>query len=213
MSLPKVFTLAAAAFSLVGLNCVASGQESLTFSGTATYVPVQVTLREEAIIGWQQIHRMYVTAGTNKWAFCVPDNFHVDTSNPYKVVLVQADYNCFLSIRILTPIGGDLAPEYCRRQLSDAFPEANVTGEFAQRAGATSGPGFDLQWTNSNSVPQSARVAYFPSPAGVVELVLLSKSEKFTESRRFFDFLRASYCSDQSGPIMPIQAPKEPPRN
>lgn len=216
MSFPRIPRFIATACILAWRTLNAHGQDgSLTLiSSNPVPLPLQVSVRNEAIIGLQQIHRAYVSVGTNMFAFAVPDDFHVDSSNPSKVVLVQADYNCFLAMRVISPAPErESQPDFYRGLVLEEYPSAKIVAEFAQAAGPYNGPVYDLQWTNASRVQQSARVLFIPSRVGTIEMILLSRSEKFSDSKRFFDFLRSSYCTDDAGPIKPILAPKEPPRS
>ena len=43
----------------------------------------------------------YVTFGTNKFGFVMPDGFRLETADGQKVTLVSADFNCLLTFRVL----------------------------------------------------------------------------------------------------------------
>jgi len=194
------------------LGTNAEADDGLPSMGFSSFLPVQATLRHEAIVGDEQIRRTYVTVGTNLFAFCVPPGFQLDASNPAKVVLTPADYKCFLVFRVRARDLEGVAKSY-RDTVLEEYPDAKILSEFAQPAGTSGGEAFDLQWVSTGHIIQSARVVFVESSVGTVELILLASADNFAGSKRALDYLRFSYCSDKDGPIKPLQTPSEPPRS
>ncbi len=164
-------------------------------------------MKNEEFIGntsERQVQRVYVSAGTNQFAFTVPEGFRADASNPRKIVLSDINYTFFLTIRFSDQRSGEARSaqtETCRGLALSRFPGAMIVKESAESAGGRSGPAFDLQWKNSAGTEQSARVAFVPSTVGIIEFDLLTRSNKFNEGRSFFAVLLASFRSNEGGKL------------
>ncbi len=107
----------------------------------------------------------YVTFGTNKFGFVMPDGFRLETQDHQKVTLVSADLNCLLTFRVLEPIpGGDGEPDlaYYRQLLLNRHPGGKIVDEFTLTAVSRRGPAFDLLWKAAGTVPRRERVAFIP---------------------------------------------------
>jgi hypothetical protein len=180
---------------------------SLSAQSQADSPTLQVSVKNEEFIGntnERQVQRVYVTFGTNEFAFTLPEGFRADASNPQKIVLSDADYTCFITFRFLDPKSGgvrEVSAGSCRTQVLSRFPGATITNERSEFVGNHSGPAFDLQWKNSAGTEQSARVAYAPSSIGVVEFSLLASSNRFDDCRVYFSMLLASFRSNEDGKL------------
>jgi hypothetical protein len=167
----------------------------------------QVSVRNEEFVGntnERQVQRVYVSAGTNQFAFTVPESFRADASNPQKIVLSDINYLFFLTVRFSdnrSEQAGSTQMQVCRSLALSRFPGAVIVKESVESAGGRSGPAFDLQWKNSAGAEQSARVAFVPSSAGVIEFDLLTRTSKFDDGRSFFAVLLASFRSNAAGKL------------
>ena len=105
----------------------------------------------------------YVTFGTNKFGFVMPDGFRLETEDRQKVTLVSADLNCLLTFRVLEPVpAGDteLDPAYYRDLLLSRHPGGKIVDEFSLAAVSRRGPAFDLRWNAAGTVPRRERVLF-----------------------------------------------------
>lgn len=167
----------------------------------------RASVRNEEFIGntnERQVQRVYVSCGTNQFAFTVPEGFRADASNPQKIILSDINYTFFLTIRFSDRRSGGANPaqvEACRSLVLNRFPGATIVKESAEFASGRSGPAFDLQWKNSAGTEQAARVAFVPSSIGVIEFNLLTRSGKFSDGRSFFAVLLASFRSNEGGKL------------
>jgi len=89
--------------------------------------------------------------------------------------------------------------------LLNRHPGAKILDPFSREAAGHSGPAFDLQWVNAGGAEQSARVAFIPSLAGVLEFGLLTTADKFPGGKAVFDSLLAGFQSNEGGLIGPLQ--------
>ena len=88
-------------------------------------------------------------------------------------------------------------------------PGAKISDEFSLSAANASGPAFDAQWEGISGTTQSGRVAFIPSPVGILEFSLLSKPDKFTQGKYFLNFLLLTFRSNEGGSLdMPVFSDK-----
>lgn len=209
MSSPKSIcwlVLVALAGSPVTLTLCGQSLSATNASSRSAVSPpaLSATLRTEELSGAEHVRRAYVTFGTNRFAFIVPPGFRLNASNPDKIVLVKNDYSCFLTFQVAEPLRSDvkkLEAATCRKLVLHRHPGASILNEHSQSVDGHRGPAFDLQWTNTSGVAQSASVAFVPSPAGVLEFSLLSRPAKISEGQYFFSSLLLSFCSNEGGQL------------
>jgi hypothetical protein len=214
----KLSPFAAATLCSLGLTLFPSAGDANDFlsNDVDNYLPVCVSLRDEAIICDEQVRRIYVTVNTNTLAFVLPQNCRLDASNPKRIVLTEANHRCFLVVRILAPRKLDSknspTPSFRDMVLAE-HPGATIVDEFFRSGAGRSGPAFDLQSTNSSQLVQCVRVVFLSSPVGTVELALQCQGAEFNNTKHLLDSLLRSFCTDENGPIKALQSPTEPPRS
>lgn len=156
----------------------------------------KVAIRDESGPGQVATRRAFLNAGTNKFAFIMPDGLRMDSSDPKRVTLASADYSCIISVSFLNSVSPDAAEldaETCRQVVLSRYPGAKILEEFALAAANRGGPAFDLKWTPGGQMARSARVAFIPSAAGVLEFSLDSTQEKFPQAQRILHLLMLSF--------------------
>jgi len=146
------------------------------------------------------VRRAYLTAGTNRFAFVVPDGFRLDASEPEKIRLVSPDYHCLCTIRLLCGLPEAQAPaaQACRQLLLSEHPEAIVLSEFALNAADRYGPAFDLRWNAKGGMLRTERAAFIPSRAGVFEFSAVGSPTNLTETQTMLSQVMLSLST--SGP-------------
>ena len=160
--------------------------------------------RSEEVIGNETVRRAYVEHGTNRFAFVVPQGFRIDNGNPEKVVLTKSDYSCYFTFRLIGPspaLVRELKPEAYRKLALDQHAGAAVVDESAATAAGHSGPAFDLQWKPPGACAQSARLAFIPSPAGVLEFSVVAGTDKFQDARQSFNLVLLNFRSNEGGKL------------
>jgi len=213
MSLPKSLLALATVFSSACLLAGNAGADQPNPESGANSPDVQVSLRNEAIVGSEtgkKVQRAYLTSGTNQFVFEVPAGFQMDASNPQKIVLSDVNCTCFLTFRFAgrMPAGAkELQTDSCRSLALSRFPGAKISNESYDFAGNHGGPVFDLQWQNSSGTEQTARIMFIPSPAGIIEFNLLTTSSKFSDGRSLLNSLLGSFHSNEGGKLEVTQRP------
>jgi hypothetical protein len=153
--------------------------------------------------GLMPVNRAFVTAGTNKFTFLMPDGFRLETSDPQKLTLVSADFNCLITWRIVAPAPPEApAPDQAlyRELLLNRHPGSQILQAFTLGAAGRLGPAFDLRWGAAGGLVRRERVLFISCPAGVMEFSLVSSLEKFDAGRQRFDAWLVSFrASDEHG--------------
>jgi hypothetical protein len=175
--------------------------------------PLRVEVRHEGGPGLSAANRAYVTAGTNKFAFQLPDGFRLETADPQKVTLVSADYNSLLTWRILGPVPSEtpeLASAACRELLMERHPGGKIIEEFTLPSLGGRGPAFDVRWNATGGGPRDERIVFIPALAGVLEFSLVSSPEKFKTAQPELDTLLLTMrASDANGKlVVPVLSDK-----
>ena len=204
---PKLFSWSAGALCAAGqLGNPAQADET----GPAT-TPAPATLR--TVIRSEEIpdttnakplRRAFFSAGTNRFAFVVPEDFQLDAAIPGKIILTSPDYFCFITIQLVSAAtsedGGMVIRSY-RNQALNEFPLGTISNEFELRAANHSGPAYELRWNNPSGASQLACASYIPCQAGVLKFTLLSNAEHYSKNLTHFRCLLRSFQNNESGKL------------
>jgi hypothetical protein len=168
--------------------------------------PLKVEVKFMGGPGLVPVNRAFVTCGTNKFTFLMPEGFRLDTSDRQKVTLVSTDYNCLLTWRVqgpMSPEGTAFDHALYRNVLLSRHPGGKILEEFSLGALGRYGPAFDLRWGTSGGLARRERIMFIESLAGVVEFSLVSSLEKFEAGKQAFDAWRLSFrASDANGKLV-----------
>jgi hypothetical protein len=165
------------------------------------------TIKNEAALGAAEaLNCVHVTAGTNQLAFALPHGYRMSASAD-KINLVSDDISSSFMFRIIQPGAATTKPNLYREMASNRFPGALVTNESSCRAANHAGPAFDLQWRNPGGGMQSIRIAYISSPAGLLEICLITAPEKFGENLFCFRMILDSLRTNELGKLEPATLP------
>lgn len=205
MLLPKLFGLLSG-FILVALPAVGADAIEPSAEGGATNPPpaLKAAVRGDDFVGGRTVNHAYVTFGTNRFSFIVPDGYRVDSSNPEKLVVVNEGYDCFIGFRVVSSMPPDtreLKADTCRELLLSRYPGAQITEEYIRTVANHSGPAFDFQWRNASGTMQAGRVIFVPMTAGIVEFSLITREDIISVGRQFFHALVRTFRTDESGKL------------
>ncbi len=162
------------------------------------------TLRGGETVGTHQIQRAFLSVGTNEIAFMIPGEFRLDASNPEKIVLTDNVNGGFITVRITSRPEVEVGSEasFYKAQALSRFPGAKIIEESMDMVANHSGPAFNLFWLNSEGVAQSARIAFIPTAAGILELSVMAQSAHFKDARNSFEILQGSIQNNESGKLV-----------
>lgn len=174
---------------------------------------LNATVEDGEIIGNEKRRRVFMDVGGRRLMLVVPQGFRAVNANPDKLVLVNRDSSCVLSFRIAAPgsvAAASLNAELCRGWLSARLGDLKIQEEFSLTAANESGPAFEVNY-KADGVSRASRVAFIPSPVGVLEFSLASDPEVFQASKsEFRGLLRGFRIGDANGKLelenLPAQA-------
>ncbi len=129
----------------------------------------------------------YLTLGTNKIGFAMPNGFHLSNVESNHVVLANAEFTSLLTWSIIGPApanGEELDPEYYKSLLLSQHPGGKIISEFSQVAGGHSGPAFEIRWTGKGGLERQEMAVFVACPFGIVEYDLVSSLAKYGDARQ-----------------------------
>ena len=155
----------------------------------------QVNIIKEPMHGREPVIRAYVTSGSKRFTFAVPEEYRLDVSKPSEVVLISSDYSSFITLRIAGQANGTKAneAESYRRSVLAQFADTEIIEELSLSAAESSGPAFDVRGKTSEGLARNARIAYIPCDGRVLEFSLVASPEKFRSSMTEFHTLMQTF--------------------
>ena len=205
--LPPKLKLLLGIGSLLGLQILAEPAvpDAQDKALSPTVVALNATVKDGEIVGFEQFRRVFINVGDRRLMLVVPQgDFRADTSDPKKVVLVNHDYTCLLSFRITTSenaAAGPLNADLCRTWLTTMMGDQKILDEFSLQAAKCSGPAFDLI-SKVDGVSRTSRVAFIPSPVGILEFTISSSPEQFPAAKSVLQaWLRSLQISEPNGEL------------
>ena len=201
----------ATAFGFRLLADPASTDEPADPARPATTV-LNATLKEGEVIGREKIQRVFMNVGGRRLMLVVPLGYRAETTNPGKVVLVNADYSCVLSFRIAAPANvaaTSLDATLCRGWLSARLGALKIQEELALTAANQSGPAFVVSH-KANGLSRSGQIAFIPSAVGVLEFSLASSPEESQAARQEFHGLLLGFRISDANGELEIPPPPRP---
>ena len=181
------------------------GDDVVFTNAAAGPAVLQMSIVNRMLPDERPVSRAYLTAGTNKFGFLVPEGFQTDPNNKAldRISFISSEYNGWLTLHLAEPAtsgDNDLDPQFYREQLLSRYPGAKITEEFSLTAAGRSGPAFDLQ-KMSGGMLQSMRVAFIPSAAGVLEFSLLASPDNFPKFGSSFNLLLLTFRASVDGKL------------
>jgi hypothetical protein len=172
-------------------------------SSMAGPLPLQAQVRTDNEPGSVPARRAFVTAGTNRFAFSVPQGFHLDSSSQDVVSLISGDYHSLLTFRIAAPAalaGQEPQAAVWRDALLQQHPAAKILRQFTLTAANRTGPAFDAAWSAPGGLQRNQRVAFIPASAGTLEFSLVCTTDAFHQAQYDLNFLLLTFrASDAQG--------------
>jgi hypothetical protein len=166
-------------------------------------VNLQAEVRTDNEPGSLPARRAFVTAGTNRFAFSVPEGFRLDSSSQDLVSLISGDYHSVLTFRIAAPaaLASQEPPAAVWRQaVLEQHPGATILRQFTLTAANRTGPAFDAAWSAPGGLQRNQRVAFIPALAGTLEFSLVCTTDAFLKAQYDLNFVLLTFrASDAQG--------------
>lgn len=167
-------------------------------------LPISVAVKLQGGPGQISTSRAYITAGTNKFAFLMPDNYKLANSDTHRITLMKGDGSALISVRMIGSVesaGKGFDGAAARQLLLEEHPDATVTAEFGMSAASASGPAFEILW-GSGVLMRASRVGFVPLRAGVVEFSLDASPKSLAPSLGDLNYVTVTFrASDESGKL------------
>jgi hypothetical protein len=205
----KSFSKVSALILCAGFFLHPARGQGLKTGGSGTNAgPTSTELRPEVVAGLPPITCVITSVGTNKFSFLAPRNYRIDASNPRKISLTSPDEMTFITVRILPPFSKPTGTEkkkslreICRDLLLAGRPGGKILSDFTRTAGDCSGPAFDIQWPVPAGGVQTARAAFIPTVAGLLEFQLSAKPDRFHAATYKFNNVLLSFRVSKNGKL------------
>jgi hypothetical protein len=169
--------------------------------------PIEIETRVEHPPETGEITCCDVNSCLGQFTFVQPAGwrFKADKSNT-RLVLQAPDFTANLEIVFVlgnpSP-GGRVSLETLRQQVGQRFAEAVILEEFTCYTGSHEGLGCDLTWKPSKAFRAMARIAFVPSPGGMLEFCLTTSPDKFADCQPVFGALLTSFSKSSGSKAKP----------
>ena len=160
-------------------------------------------LRHDSGEGIMDSDWVYISAGTNRYAFLAPAGMRLDGAGENRIVLRNEDLSCVLSVRVLdVPFGEEVNSQYARQILQAEHSNASVVGERGACANGRPGPALDAEWYGPAGALKCERVALIPCHSKVLEFATVCSRESFGKGQRYLSTVMLTFrASDANGKL------------
>lgn len=178
------------------------------FSYQSENVVLKAWVEPGEFSGELQLRRLYLNADTNRFGFMLAPGLIMNTPTKDKVTLASPQFEFFLTIQIIAPDSFTYSDAACRTILEQRFPDSIMLEESQVDALNRQGSLFKLHWKSPENVNRSVAAAFVPTPAGVLEIVLVANPSKAAEGQDvIMDLLRRGRSNESGRLNMPIYRP------
>jgi hypothetical protein len=173
-------------------------------ANTTNQLAITVALKLEGGPGLVPTTRAYITVGTNKFAFLVPDEFKMAGCDAQKVTLMKGDGSCLISVRVTGSKPPSDKPFDCagaRGLVYEEHRDATIASEYAMFAGGVGGPAFEINW-GVGALSRVSRVGFIPLRTVIVEFSVDSSAKNLGPSLGDFNYVLLTFrASDENGKL------------
>ncbi|MGH7969335.1 MAG: hypothetical protein ACREIC_11470, partial [Limisphaerales bacterium] len=157
--------------------------------------------------------RIFVSLGTNLWAFVLPAGMHLVVPVQREVALLDSPHNEIVRFRLIpysVASGAELSAEQAKKLLLQAYPGAVILDTFSMAANGHRGPAFDAEWEGLGGQTRRARVAFIPSQGGILEFSASGDCRDFGSCQRHLATVMLTFrAADAQGKLsLPILSDK-----
>lgn len=159
----------------------------LAYSAT----PLVVAIEREPVNTEDSVYRAYVTVGSNKFTFLIPDRFRTGGDPEHgKLQLTTVEGNSIITLNFLDDSSPDSSvpdADTYREALASRYPNGKFAPVFSRPAAGQMASVFDIEWKGAAGLAQKTRALYVPTAAGVLAVTLTSGAKSFPEARANLD--------------------------
>jgi hypothetical protein len=143
----------------------------------------------------------FVTAGTDKFTFLMPEGYRLDTSNPSRVRLASPDFSGLISIGLASefPLGVRMDADTLRTQVMTNYSDATIRATTTVCANGQTAPAIDFLWKADSGLTRLTRTTFIPTTGGLMEFTLTASPEKFEASLHELNLIMLTFRSGVNG--------------
>ncbi len=187
--------------SLLGVNSARAQEAAEPDSGNTNQPALSVDVRRNVEGTYVPYRYAFVTSGTEKYTFLVPEAYRVDTSDPAKVKLASADFSGMIILGLARgfPAGVKIDAAALEARVHANFPEATINAEQSVCANGQTAPALDFTWKADSGVTRKTRTTFIPVAGGLMEFTLTASPEKFEASLAEMNLVLLTFRSGTNG--------------
>ncbi|HYG35466.1 MAG TPA: hypothetical protein VEC99_11810 [Clostridia bacterium] len=201
MQASRPYSLIASIFLVSAFLNTSLGQGQISANAASNSFPFKLEVRHEAGPGDSSLERVYLTMGTNRFAFLIPAGYRLQASEQHSVQLIKADYSCMLAVRALgnsTPDGKPLDSNSSRAMVLQQYPRAKILDHSTASVCERVGQSYDIEWITPGKLVRRARIVLVQTDCGIMELSVGSNPERFESAQRGFRTLLLTLVAGDS---------------
>ena len=143
----------------------------------------------------------FVTCGSEKYTFLVPESYRVDTSDPAKVKLASADFSGMITLGLARDVvpGTKMDAEALQVRVLASYPEATINSQQTTCANGQAVPTLDYSWKSHTGVIRKSRTTYVPVAGGLMEFTLSASPDKFESGLAELNLVLMTFRTSSTG--------------
>lgn len=179
----------------------AEDEKAVESTGTNQPAALSVDVRRNVEGTYVPYRYAFVTAGSEKYTFLVPEAYRVDTSDPTKVKLASADFSGMIIMGLVSGSSGGekMSAEALQAKVMASYPEATINGQQTTCANGQAVPALDFSWKSHTGVTRKSRTTYVPVTGGLMEFTLSASPDSFETSLQQLNLVLMTFRTSSNG--------------
>jgi hypothetical protein len=159
---------------------------------------VSVDVRKNLQGSLAAIRYAFITVGSVKHSFIVPEGYRADTSHPRQVILIREDLEAFITVAFEDAVYPN-TPELLRQHISQRFAGAEIFSENASCMAGVCSPAVDFRWKASGGIRRVSREGFFPTASAVIKMALTSSPQRFDSTVADYNMVLQTFRTSTNG--------------
>jgi hypothetical protein len=144
------------------------------------------------------IRYAFITVGSVKHSFIVPEGYRVDSTHPRQIKLIRENLEAFITVAFEDAVYPN-TPELLREHISRHFAGAEIISENALCMAGVCSPAVDFRWKASGAIRRVSREVFFPTASGVVRMALTSSPQRFNSTVADYNLVLQTFRTSTNG--------------
>jgi hypothetical protein len=159
---------------------------------------IQVDVKSNVQGSLAAMRYAFITIGTVKHSFIVPEGYRVDSSHPREVRLISLDQEAFVTVAFEQGCFPNTS-ESLRAHVQEKYYAATISAESKSCIASGSAPVVDFQWKAHGKVDRCSREGFFPTASGVMKVSLTSSPARFQSVAESYNQLLQTFRTSING--------------